>query len=135
MMETQFTQINDTNTLDQVLARSHNEPVILFKHSTTCPISASAYRQMSQVEGDVSLVVVQRARDVSNEIEARTGIRHESPQAIVLRNGEAVWTASHFDITSDAVEKAVRGAALASRIASASASLARSTWMCTACPW
>ena len=108
MMETQFTQINDPNTLDQVLARSHNEPVILFKHSTTCPISASAYRQMSQVEGDVSLVVVQRARDVSNEIEARTGIRHESPQAIVLRNGEAVWTASHFDITSDAVEKAVR---------------------------
>jgi bacillithiol system protein YtxJ len=108
MMETQFTQINDTNTLDQVLARSHNEPVILFKHSTTCPISASAYRQMSQVSGDVSLVVVQRARDVSNEIEARTGIRHESPQAIVLRNGEAVWTASHFDITSDAVENAVR---------------------------
>jgi bacillithiol system protein YtxJ len=108
MMETQFTPINDTNSLEQVLARSHNEPVILFKHSTTCPISASAYRQMSQVEADVSLVVVQRARDVSNEIEARTGIRHESPQAIVLRNGEAVWTASHFDITSDAVEKAVR---------------------------
>jgi len=108
MIETQFTPINDTNALEQVLARSHNEPVILFKHSTTCPISASAYRQMSQVSGDVSLVVVQRARDVSNEIEARTGIRHESPQAIVLRNGEAVWTASHFDITSDAVEKAVR---------------------------
>jgi bacillithiol system protein YtxJ len=108
MMETQFTTINDTNALEQVLARSHNEPVILFKHSTTCPISASAYKQMSQVEGDVSLVVVQRARDVSNEIEARTGVRHESPQAIVLRNGEVVWTASHFDITSDAVEKAVR---------------------------
>ena len=108
MMETQFTPINDTNALEQVLARSHNEPVILFKHSTTCPISASAYRQMSQVNGDVSLVVVQRAREVSNEIEARTGIRHESPQAIILRNGEAVWTASHFDITSDAVEKAVR---------------------------
>jgi monothiol bacilliredoxin len=108
MIETQFTPINDTDALEQVLARSHNEPVILFKHSTTCPISASAYRQMSQVSGDVSLVVVQRARDVSKEIEARTGIRHESPQAIVLRNGEAVWTASHFDITSDAVEKAVR---------------------------
>lgn len=108
MMETQFTPINDKSTLDQLLARSHNAPVIVFKHSTTCPISASAYRQMSQVEGDVSLVVVQRARDVSNEIEARTGVRHESPQAIVLRNGEAVWNASHFNITSDAVEKAVR---------------------------
>lgn len=108
MMETQFTPINDNGELEQVLARSHNEPVILFKHSTTCPISASAYRQMAQVNGDVSLVVVQRARDVSNEIEARTGVRHESPQAIVLRNGAVVWTASHFDITSDAVERAVR---------------------------
>jgi len=108
MMETQFTPINDTSTLERLLTRSHTEPVILFKHSTTCPISASAYRQMSQVEEDVSLVVVQRARDVSNEIAARTGIRHESPQAIVLRNGEAVWTASHFDITSEAVERALR---------------------------
>ena len=107
-METPFTPINDTSALEQLLARSQNEPVILFKHSTTCPISASAYKQMSQVEGDVSLVIVQRARDVSNEIEARTGIRHESPQTIVLRNGEAVWNASHFDITSEAVEKAVR---------------------------
>jgi bacillithiol system protein YtxJ len=108
MMETPFTSINDRDALEQLLTRSQSEPVILFKHSTTCPISASAYRQMSQVEGDVSLVVVQRARDVSNEIASRTGIRHESPQAIVLRNGEAVWNASHFDITSDAVEKAVR---------------------------
>src|SRR5205085_10118791 len=108
MTDSHFTPVNDTETPDQIIARSHKEPVILFKHSTTCPISASAYRQMSQVEADVSLVVVQRARDVSNEIETRTGIRHESPQAIVLRNGEAVWAASHFDITSDAIERAVR---------------------------
>lgn len=107
-METSFTQINDTSALEQLLTRSHSEPVVLFKHSTTCPISANAYRQMSRLGSDVSLVVVQRARDLSNEIETRTGVRHESPQAIVLRNGEAVWTASHFDITSDAVERAVR---------------------------
>ncbi|MDQ3821320.1 MAG: bacillithiol system redox-active protein YtxJ [Acidobacteriota bacterium] len=90
------------------MTRSNKEPVILFKHSTTCPISANAYKQMSRVKGDVSLVVVQRARDVSNEIESRTGVRHESPQVVLLRNGEAVWTASHFDITSDAVERAVK---------------------------
>jgi bacillithiol system protein YtxJ len=63
---------------------------------------------MSEVANEVSLVVVQRARDVSSEIASRTGVRHESPQAIVLRNGEAVWSASHYDITSDAVEQALR---------------------------
>jgi bacillithiol system protein YtxJ len=107
-MEDNFTQVNDRETLDQLMERSRAAPVVLFKHSTTCPISSAAYRQMSRVGGDVSLVVVQRARDVSSEIEARTGIRHESPQAIVLRHGRAVWSASHFDITRDAVERAVR---------------------------
>ena len=107
-MEDQFTQITETDELEQLLARSHDAPVVLFKHSTTCPISSAAYKQMSQVENEVSLVVVQRARNVSSEIAARTGVRHESPQAIILRNGEAVWTASHFDITTGAVEKAVR---------------------------
>ena len=107
-MGDQFTQITETDELERLLARSHDAPVVLFKHSTTCPISSAAYKQMSQVENEVSMVVVQRARNVSSEIAERTGIRHESPQAIVLRNGEAVWTASHFDITAGAVEKAVR---------------------------
>lgn len=107
-MGNQFTKITDTKTLDQVLARSHDGPVVLFKHSSTCPISSAAYQQMSKVAGEVSLVVVQQARDVSKEVEARTGIRHESPQTIVFRNGQAVWNASHFDITAGAVERAVR---------------------------
>ncbi|HKQ52577.1 MAG TPA: bacillithiol system redox-active protein YtxJ [Pyrinomonadaceae bacterium] len=103
-----FTQITDKQALEQLLARSHEGPVVLFKHSSTCPISSHAYKQMSQVERDVTLVVVQRARDLSGEIESVTGVRHESPQAIVLRNGEAVWSASHFDITARAVEEAAR---------------------------
>ena len=56
----------------------------------------------------VSIVVVQKSRDVSREVEQRTGVRHETPQAFVIRNGRAVWNASHFDITSDVVEQAVR---------------------------
>jgi bacillithiol system protein YtxJ len=107
-MGDRFTKITDAKALEQALERSNDAPVILFKHSTTCPISSAAYKQMSQVQTDVSLVIVQSARDVSGEIASRTGIRHESPQAIVLRNGEAVWSASHFDITAQAVEQAVR---------------------------
>ncbi|HKC62142.1 MAG TPA: bacillithiol system redox-active protein YtxJ [Pyrinomonadaceae bacterium] len=108
MTEKHFTPVNDREALNQLLTRSQTEPVILFKHSTTCPISAAAYRQMSEVGQEVSLVIVQRAREVSKEVEALTGIRHESPQVIVLRNGGAVWSASHFDITSGEVERAVR---------------------------
>jgi bacillithiol system protein YtxJ len=107
-METQFIPISDTGTLEQLLTRSHEAPIVVFKHSSTCPISAAAYREMSRLGADVSLVVVQRAREVSREIEQRTGVQHESPQAIILRNGRAVWNASHYAITSDAVNNAVR---------------------------
>jgi bacillithiol system protein YtxJ len=51
---------------------------------------------------------VQSARELSRRVAEQTGIRHESPQAIILRNGQAVWSASHFDITAEAVEQAVR---------------------------
>ncbi len=107
-MEKQFNSLADTKTLDELIARSHSEPVILFKHSTTCPISSAAYREMSKVADEVMLVVIQKSRDVSNEIAKRTGIRHESPQPLILRNGEVVWSASHFDITADGVTRAAR---------------------------
>ncbi|HYY95111.1 MAG TPA: bacillithiol system redox-active protein YtxJ [Pyrinomonadaceae bacterium] len=107
-MGTNFSQVEDAAALEELLARSHEGPVLLFKHSNSCPISARAYRQMQEVKAPVAIVVVQKSRDLSREVESRTGVQHETPQALVLRNGQAVWSASHFDITSDAVEQAMR---------------------------
>ena len=107
-METNFNAVGDAAALEELLTRSHEGPVLLFKHSNSCPISARAYRQMQGVKSPVSIVVVQESREVSREVEARTGVQHETPQALVLRDGRAVWSASHFDITADAVEQALR---------------------------
>ncbi|CAN5143634.1 MAG: bacillithiol system redox-active protein YtxJ [Pyrinomonadaceae bacterium] len=107
-----FEELTETGALEALIERSREVPVVLFKHSLTCPISAFAYGEMSRLAPDVAeataLVIIQRARAVSNEIAARTGVRHESPQAIILRNGTAVWTASHYDITAEAVEGEVK---------------------------
>jgi bacillithiol system protein YtxJ len=107
-----FTPVTETGEFADLLARSHEAPVVLFKHSTTCPISARAHRQMLQlpaeVAGQISLVIVQRARELSRHVAEQTGIQHESPQTIILRNGQAVWSASHFDITAEAVAQAVQ---------------------------
>ena len=106
-MGNSFSHITDTAALDNLIERSQQRPVVIFKHSLTCPISASAFQQMTGYQGDVALVEVQRARSLSNEIEKRLGIRHESPQVIVLSNGQVVWDASHFKVTADAVAEAV----------------------------
>jgi bacillithiol system protein YtxJ len=107
-MNNHFTSVSDSAELESLFTLSRERPVILFKHSLTCPVSSAAYKEMSGLDGDVSLIVVQSARDVSREVETLTGIRHESPQAIILRNGRAVWNVSHWRITRSAVEEAVR---------------------------
>jgi bacillithiol system protein YtxJ len=105
-----FISVTETSDLDQLVAQSKQQTVVIFKHSLTCPVSSSAYQEMTRFPGSVNLVEVQRARELSREIEHRTGIRHESPQVIVLRNGQVVWDASHFKITADAVSQAVKEA-------------------------
>ena len=107
-MANNFSSVSDASTLEQLFERSNAEPVLLFKHSNSCPISARAYRQMQEVKVPVSILVVQEGRELSRDVATRTGVRHETPQALVLRNGRAVWAASHFDISADVVEQAVR---------------------------
>jgi bacillithiol system protein YtxJ len=56
----------------------------------------------------VNILEVQSAREVSRELANLTGVRHETPQVIILRDGKAVWNASHFDVTAGDVAKAVK---------------------------
>ena len=108
MMDNHFLRVENKQSLTELLKRSESTPVIIFKHSTTCPISASAYREMQQVPNEVNLIEVQKAREVSEELEKKLGIRHESPQVVVVRRGKAVWNASHWQIKANAVAAAVQ---------------------------
>lgn len=63
---------------------------------------------MSRLELPVGLVIVQAARALSDEIAVRTGVEHETPQVFILRDGEVLWTASHGQISAEAVEVALR---------------------------
>ncbi len=106
-MGNRFFEIDDRAALDSLITDSKQKPVIVFKHSNACSISSKAYREMEKVQADVNILVVQSARDVSRELANLTGVRHETPQVIVLRDGKAVWNASHFDVQAGAVAEAV----------------------------
>jgi len=107
-MKARFNEITSVETLEELFNQSNERAVFLFKHSTTCPISADIYRQISGVTDEVNLIVVQKARDVSDAVTRKTGIRHESPQAIVLKKGKAVYHASHYDITAEDINTGMR---------------------------
>lgn len=102
-----FVELSDIESLDDFLARSNGDPVIIFKHSDSCGISARAYTQMSEVASPVGLVTVQTARAVSDELEKRMGLAHETPQVMIVSDGKVAWTASHGQVKAAAVEAAL----------------------------
>ena len=99
-MSANFIKLDSAEKLEELFQQSHEKPVLLFKHSTTCPISAGVYEEVSRIPADVNLIVIQSARNLSSTIAEKTGIRHESPQAIILKDGEPIYHASHFDVTA-----------------------------------
>jgi bacillithiol system protein YtxJ len=81
---------------------------VLFKHSTRCGTSARALRQLESYEATagaapVYLLDVVAAPALARSAAERLGIRHESPQAIVLSAGRPTWHASHGRVTADAL--------------------------------
>ena len=106
-MPNPFTPVTDLDALAQLFTRSQTAPVILFQHDPYCGISRTAYCELVQLPGAIPRVDVAHARTLSQTIALRTGIRHESPQVLVLYHGEAVWSASHGAITAASVAAAV----------------------------
>lgn len=109
-MDAPFREISDVASLDEFVTSANGAAAILFKHSNTCGISARAYREMANLTKPVGLVIVQRARVVSDEIARRWSLAHETPQVLIVRNGKLVWSASHFEVKANDVDSAVSAA-------------------------
>lgn len=98
--------IGDAADVDTVLA----EPVaVLYKHSPLCGLSDIAAREVrsfmvANPDIPVYIVDVIRHRPASQEVERRLAVRHESPQALVLREGAVAWHGSHRDVTRSALD-------------------------------
>jgi len=91
-------------SLEQILNHSKTAPVLVFKHSLTCPISTGAYSRIIEgIEGvlvkhPVYIVIVQKDRDLSNSLAEALGVEHESPQLILIKDRQAVYDTSHGGI-------------------------------------
>lgn len=102
-----WTEITTAQEWNAALEQSAAKPVVVLKHSTTCPVSANALREYESYltdkpnpDADYLLVKVIESRPVSNQIAEDTGVKHESPQIICLKNKEAYWKASHWSVTA-----------------------------------
>jgi bacillithiol system protein YtxJ len=112
-MHPDLTPIHHIDELDRALMESRHRPLVLFKHSYSCGVSAEALDELlahlAEQQGNAryAMVTVQTHRDVSNAIAAKLGVRHETPQALLVQDGRVVWSASHFRVNADALAKAL----------------------------
>jgi len=94
-------EILSPETLEEVFLASHSRPQIVFKHSPRCGISLDARFRTEQAwqelieRGDPWMLNVLDARAASNALSTRTGVMHQSPQMLIIRNGECVFHRSH----------------------------------------
>lgn len=86
--------------------------LLLFKHSRACPVSVDVCHDIARLEQlaptlPVFLLDVQKQHTLARSLASALGVRHESPQALLIRDGVVVWHRSHFDVSSAAVLRAL----------------------------
>ena len=108
----EFTPLTSAKLLEEIIIIS-NKPrlngVLLFKHSPRCGVSLHALKQLqkdwvySSDKVDVYLINVLEHRDISNKVSAIFSVHHESPQILLIKNGECVGNASHWEVSIETV--------------------------------
>ena len=93
-------------TLEQLEKDSHQRPIVIFKHSTSCSISSMALNRLErswseqEMQGtDAFFLDLIRYRDVSRQVAESFQITHQSPQLLLIHKGECVYDTSHMGIS------------------------------------
>ncbi|MFT5281089.1 MAG: bacillithiol system protein YtxJ [Flavobacteriaceae bacterium] len=98
-------------TVEEILEHSEKEPVIVLKHSLTCPISLAAHERVvaglkeDEVQYPIYLVIMQEEKELSTDLAQKLDVKHESPQLIVVHHGNSAYDASHHDIRVEDIPK------------------------------
>lgn len=110
----QLKEFKSVEEWEKALSHSDTRPLLVIKHSTACPISAGALKEFEahlkqDARSDIEYAIVKviESRDVSNKIADDLGVKHESPQTILVKNKKEVWHSSHQAITESSIREAL----------------------------
>ena len=106
-----MTSLESTSQLDSILEDSHQKPIAIFKHSTSCGISKMVLKTFTKdikrlnISANIDLYILDllKYRPVSNAIANITSVNHESPQLLFIKKGVVVHHSSHGSISADSL--------------------------------
>jgi bacillithiol system protein YtxJ len=104
--------LQEEKQLNEIVSDSKIIPQVIFKHSTRCSISSMAKNRLDRQEAPAGvkfyLLDLIRYRNLSNQIASEFGIQHQSPQVLVINNGQCIYNESHSGIVFDEIEEAAK---------------------------
>ncbi len=104
-----WNQLTELDQLDHIAEASKENTVLIFKHSTRCSISSMALNRLEREWEDIGVIpyyldlIAYRA--ISNEIADRFNVFHESPQVLIIKNGDCIYNASHNAIDFQSIRE------------------------------
>ena len=101
--------LTNEEELEQIKKRSNETPQVIFKHSTRCSLSSMAKSRLERATAPAAVefhfLDLLRYRSLSNKIEADFLVSHESPQILLIKNGQCVYDDSHSGISMDDIHE------------------------------
>ncbi len=104
-------ELKTLTQLEQLREESKEKTALIFKHSTSCSISKTSLNRLERNWNEQELPQVMpyyldllSFRPVSNSIAASFDVEHQSPQVLIIKNGESVYSKSHFDIDYQSIK-------------------------------
>lgn len=113
MKHKNWNSITSEKDVQNIIQQSFNKPQILFKDSVTCGISAFAKERLQkdyhliETIADFNYLDLLAFRSVSNYIATELKVVHQSPQIIVIINGEVIYRCSHHSIQAEKIQEKI----------------------------
>lgn len=106
-----WTDLCDRDQIDEIDRLSGQKPVLIFKHSSRCAISSMALRRLKQ-PGELETTELRcfyldiiGYRALSNAVAQHYDVTHESPQILLIKEGQCVFDTSHNGISQKIVQE------------------------------
>lgn len=104
--------LNSEEQLHTIKEKSATVPQVIFKHSTRCGTSSMVLNRLERnippASADFYFLDLIAHRAVSDKIAEDYQVYHESPQILVIKNGECIYDESHMGITMDEISEQVQ---------------------------
>jgi bacillithiol system protein YtxJ len=104
MISMKWNELKSPDQIDMIREESKSKPVLIFKHSSRCSVSQLTLDRLQRKWSAQASVIkpyfldLIAFRDISNRVAEQFSVEHESPQVLLIRDGNVIYDRSHFDI-------------------------------------